>query len=182
MTLRLFLAASVIAAFACCGNQLPDAQITNVVDTVTLGAIQGAALTVPSAFDITVNQPIRTDQSSSFDFIYNVDSLGRHVFLPLQAIGLATASTANPGLQKVTTTFSATTTSPSDGYSTTDTLVINVGDVIVARSRVACYLAVPQYAKLHILSFDDVAKTMQMEVLSDTNCGYRDLAPGTPLN
>ena len=56
------------------------------------------------------------------------------------------------------------------------------GDVLIARSRVACYLGVPQYGKLHVLDFDDVLKTVRLEVLSDTNCGYKNLQPGTPTS
>jgi hypothetical protein len=175
-------AAAVVAAPACSGNQLPDATLTNTVDTATLGALDGAALWEPAAFDATTGFPVRTDQTSAFDFVYTIDELGRHVLIPLAALGLGSTSTANPGLQKVSVSFDALTSAPSDGYLTNDTLVINVGDVIAVRSRVACYLGVPQYAKLEIFSFDDSARTMEMQTLSDINCGYRGLQPGLPAN
>ncbi len=182
--IRGFLLTATTAAIAasCTGSQLPDATINNVVDTTTMGSLAGASLQEPSGFDITTGFAVRTDLTASFDFVYTVDGQGRHVFIPLQALGLGATSTANPGLQIVSQSFDAVTSAPTDGYNSTDTLVIHVGDVIAARSRVACYLSVPQYAKLQILSFDDSAHTMQMQSLSDTNCGYRGLAPGLPTN
>ncbi len=177
-----FVLAVTTVIAACTGSQLPEATLTNAVDTVTLGALAGAPLQVPAAFDITTGFPVRTDQTSNFDFVYTIDAQGRHVLLPLQVLGLGSTNTANPGLQIVQQTFAGITSAPQNGYETADTLVINVGDVIAARSRVACYLSVPQYAKLQILSFDDSAKTMQMQTLSDANCGYRGLAPGIPTS
>ena len=184
MIRRLLPLCVVISAIAACSaNQLAPAEIDNVVDTVTLGSLAGSALQIPSAFDITVGQAVRTDQTSSFDFVYNIDSTGRHVLLPLHAItGLGTATGSNPGFIVVTQTFEQLTAAPTDNYVTDSAVVIAPGDVLAARSRVACYLAVPQYGKLHILSFDDANKTVTVEVLSDTNCGYKNLQPGIPTN
>ncbi|HEX3928945.1 MAG TPA: hypothetical protein VHW65_13190 [Gemmatimonadales bacterium] len=183
MQLRAFVLVAIVAtAAACSGNQLPEADIDNVIDTVTMGALNGAALELPSAFDATTGFAVRTDQTSSFDFVYEIDSTGRHVILPLQAIGLPVASGTNPGLQIINQTFSAFVNPPTDGYSTTDTLEIHVGDVVAVRSRAACYLGVPQYAKVHVLSFNDSLRSATMEAMSDTNCGYRSLAPGIPTS
>ncbi|MGH7524931.1 MAG: hypothetical protein ACREK8_11530 [Gemmatimonadales bacterium] len=184
MIRRLALLAGISATVACGGNQLAPAQANNTVDTITMGALSSAALQYPSAFDITIGQAIRTDQTSSFDFLYDVDSLGRHEFFPLHAIaGLGNPTGNNPGfLRETTTTFDEITVAPSDPYQTTDTLVIAPGDLFIARSRAACYLGVPQYAKIQVIDFDDVLHTVRLEVLSDTNCGYKNLQPGTPTN
>lgn len=183
MIRRLALLVGISATAACSGSQLAPAQVSNSIDTVTMGALAGAALQYPAAFDITVGQAVRTDQTSSFDFVYNIDSLGRHVLLPLHAIaGLGNTTGNNPGFIRETLPFDQITVAPSDPYLTTDTLVIVPGDVLIARSRVACYLGVPQYGKLHVLDFDDVLKTVRLEVLSDTNCGYKNLQPGTPTS
>jgi hypothetical protein len=177
-----FLLATAILAAACNANQLQPAQLANAVDTVTLGALQGADLRYPSAYSVAEGLAIRTDQSSSFDFIYNIDKAGRHVFLPLEVVGLGASGGADPGLQKVTSTFDNLASAPSDGYVSSDTMVIAVGDVIAARSRISCSLGVPEYAKLEILSFDDAQRTMKMKVLANINCGYRSLTTGVPTN
>lgn len=183
MIRRLALLVGISATAACSGSQLAPAQVSNTVDTVTMGALSKAALQFPAAFDITVGQAVRTDQTSAFDFIYDIDSLGRHVFLPLHAItGLGNTTGNNPGFIRETVTFDQVTSAPSDPYLTTDTLVLAAGDVMIARSRISCYLGVPQYAKLHVLDFNDSTKTMRFEVLADENCGYKNLQPGTPEN
>jgi hypothetical protein len=49
------------------------------------------------------------------------------------------------------------------------------------RSRVLCSsLGVPYYGKLEILSFQD--STVTFKVLTDLNCGFRDLNVGLPEN
>ena len=183
MIRRLVFVLLLPAAMGCSANQLAPASQENVVDTVTMGALRGAALKFPSGFDITIGQAVRTDETDRWDFIYTVDSLGRHLFLPLHAIaGLGNKTGSNPGFIRSTDTFDNLVLAPTDNYLTTDTLVIAAGDVLAARSRLACYLGVPQYAKLQVIDFDDVNKTMRIEVLSNTNCGYKNLQPGVPTS
>jgi hypothetical protein len=57
---------------------------------------------------------------------------------------------------------------------------IAIGDRFVIRSRVTCSLGVPKYAKLEIVNFDDVARTVSFRILIDDNCGFRGLEPGLP--
>jgi hypothetical protein len=183
MIRRLVFVLGISATVGCSANQLAPAEAENTIDTVTMGSLSNAALRYPSAFDITIGQPVRTDQTSSFDFIYTRDSLGRHLFMPLHAItGLGVTTGSNPGFIKMTDTFADITVAPTNTYLTTDTLVIAPGDVYAVRSRVACYLGVPQYAKLQVLSFADSNNTVQIQILSDTNCGYTNLQPGVPVN
>ena len=177
-----FLLVVATMAAACSGTQLPPAQLSNAVDTVTLGALDGSDLRLPAAYSVTEGLAVRTDQSSNFDFIYNIDATGDHVLLPLEVVGLGSSSSADPGLQKVSAAFATLVTAPTDGYVSNDTLAIAVGDVIVARSRIACSLGVPQYAKLQILDFNDAQRTMRMQVLANINCGYRSLATGVPTS
>jgi hypothetical protein len=178
--LRYSALALPLVLAACNGNLLPPAQVDNVVDTVTLSALHGGALPIPSAYSIPEGFAVRTDQSAGFDFVYDILPPSRHVLMPLAAIGLGSTASTNPGLQKRTETFADIISAPRTGYSTTDTLDIAPGDVIVARSRVSCYLGVPQYGKLQVLDFDDNARTVRLQVLANTNCGYRGLAPGVP--
>ena len=50
----------------------------------------------------------------------------------------------------------------------------------MVRSRIVCSIGVPEYAKVEILSVDDVARTMTLRALANTNCGYKSLKPGLP--
>lgn len=172
-----------LAGGACNGNPLGPATLTNVVDTIVLGALVGTPFTLPSAFAIASSAAIRTDQTSSFDFAYNVESGGQHVFLPAAALGISNTTGLQPGLLLSDQTFAEITQAPLNGYTSLDTLTIAVNQVFVARSRIVCTtLGVPVYAKLHVLSFDDVDREVTFEVLANRNCGFRDLEPGLPNN
>ncbi len=178
MNRRWCLVLAAFAAAACGDTQLPDAVYENTVDTLTLGSLTGLPVSTPAAYSVADDRVVRTDQSSAFDLAYLYLD-GRHLLLPLDALGLG-ARTSNPGLQHSAVAFDALLDPPSDGYVTTDSVEVAVGDVLVARSRLACYLGVPEYAKLQVLSFDDQAGTFTFRVLADINCGYRSLVLGIP--
>lgn len=175
---RTLAIAAFVALAACSDTQLPDAVFVNTVDTLTVGSLAGLPVHVPAAYSIPDDRVVRTDQSSAFDFAYLARG-GQRLLVPLAAVGLG-ARTSNPGVQASGLGFDALVTPPNDGYLTDDSLAVNVGDVIVARSRIACFLGVPQYAKLQVLSFDDAAGTMTFRVVANVNCGYRSLALGLP--
>jgi hypothetical protein len=171
------LLATALAAGCSDSNGLPDPTISNVVDMVTLGALEGTPIQTPSAYSVQVGA-VRTDQTTDFEFAYNVDSTGRRVFLPRQVLGLSSTSGANPGLQATAAAFDAITVAPSNGYTVDSAVAIEVGQRWLVRSRVFCAIGVPQYAKLEILSFAD--STVTFQVLADNNCGYKGLEPGLP--
>ncbi len=178
MSLRLLPLVLAFVSAGCSDNLLPDAYFANRVDTVTLGALIGTPVSVPSAYSIPDGRVVRTDQSTSFDFVYLVAD-GRPMLAGLGAIGLGTSS-ADPGIQKSTLAFDALINPPTGGYLTTDSLQIGVGDVIVARSRVCYGYGVPQYAKLEVLELNATQGTVKLKVMANLNCGYRSLAPGIP--
>jgi len=178
------LPAAVALLIACSGNtDLAPASVPNVVDTATLGALNGSPVQSPSAYSIADGNPVRTDITSAFDFAYDVDTTGRHVFLTLEVLRLSNTNGSGPGLQFSSQAFDQITQAPSSNWVTADTIVLNVGDVLTARSRIACTgLGVPLYGKLEILSFDDTPgdRKIRFKVLSNENCGYRSLVPGLP--
>lgn len=187
----LFLSLSLaLLSLAGCGNadSLPDATVPNVVDTVTLYALEGTPITTPSAYVVEGSRAVRVDTTAAFDFAYNTDAPPaagrRQFFLPLEVLGISSGSTAAPGLQARTEAFDAITEARSNGYVTDDTVAFTVGNVFVVRGRIgACSaLGVPQYGKLQVLAVDTVARTVTFQVLTDNNCGYRGLQPGLPTN
>jgi hypothetical protein len=175
---RALLTFAVVGLAACSDLNLPDAVFPNVVDTLTLSSIIDTPVNEPSAYSIPDRRLVRTDLTSSFDFAYIRDG-SRNLLVPLDGFDLGGRS-SNPGLQASTLDFGAIVDPPNNGYATTDSLALAVGDVVIARSRVACFLGVPQYAKLEVLSFDATRRTMTFRVVANTNCGYRSLALGIP--
>jgi len=166
-----------LAAGCSDANSLADPTNTNVVDTVTLGALEGTPIQTPSAYSV-LSGAVRTDQTTEFEFAYNVEPSGRRVFLPRKVLGLTSTSGANPGVQASAATFDEITVALSNGYVTDSAAPVEVGQRWLVRSRVFCNIGVPQYAKLEILSFED--STVTFKVLADNNCGYKGLEPGLP--
>ena len=76
---------AALAALAACGNStgLPPAHVVNVVDTVSLYALDGTPLTAPSAYDVETLRTVRTDVTTAYDFIFNNWNT---VIRPMQAI------------------------------------------------------------------------------------------------
>ena len=172
--------AGLASLVACKSPQdLPNAQVTNTVDTVTLYALNGTPIGTPSAYALIGPQIVHTDQSAVFDFAFNIDS--QAVLLPSGAFaGLQ----RNSGLQKSNAaSFAAVTMAPTDGYVLDKPLVIDVGTIALLRSRTQICADGSNhslYGKLHVLALDLSARTMQFEVVVDQNCGYLSLTPGLP--
>src|ERR687897_3483799 len=117
--MRSFLAsvALLVAAAACSdSNGLPDATLTNVERTDTLYALVGTPVATPSGYALEGNRRIRTDLSVDFDFAYNIEPDGRHVFIPRAVLGIDPDASVNPGLQARSETFEAITVAASNGY------------------------------------------------------------------
>ncbi len=172
---------ALLVAVACSDSSgLPDATNSNTVQTDTLFALVGTPITSPSGYAIDGGQRVHTDQTINFDFAYNIEADGRRVFVPRAVLGIEPDASVNPGLQLRSETFDAIVEAPSDGYVTDQVVPIAVGERYAARSRITCPIGVPQYAKLEIVSFDDVARTVAFRVLTNDNCGFRGLEPGIP--
>jgi hypothetical protein len=175
------LFALLVTATACSdSNSLPAATLTNVERSETLYALVGTPVATPSGYALEGSRRVRTDLSVDFDFAYNIQSDGSHVFVPRAVLGIDSASTVKPGFQARSESFDAITVAPSNGYITDQLVPIAIGERYVVRSRVTCTLGVPKYAKLEVVAFDDVARTVNFRVLTDDNCGFKGLEPGLP--
>jgi hypothetical protein len=164
----------------CSDSSGPIATIENFERTDTLWALVGTPVSTPSGYSVSGKQRVRTDLSVDFDFAYNVETSGEHVFLPRAALGIDTATAAKPGFQLRNESFEAITVAPSNGYITDVPVPIAPGQRYVVRSRITCEIGVPRYAKMEILSFDDVTGIVSFRILTNDNCGFRSLEPGVP--
>src|SRR5512141_3411844 len=108
-----------LAAGCSNSNNLGDATEVNVVDTFTIGALEGTPISTPSGYRISTG-PVRTDQTVDFEFAYNVrrldDGSYQRVFLPRAALGLSSTNQVDPGLQHTDANFDDITRAPSNGY------------------------------------------------------------------
>jgi hypothetical protein len=155
------------------------------VDTTSLFAIDGTPVGLASAYDIVVfpaGAVNTAHEVSGFDFVFNITPGGQGVLLPTGALpGLAKAS----GLQLTGQQFDSIRTAPGGGFMDSTAVNIQAGSVVIVRSRpTTCSYGptVYQYAKARILAVDTAARRMDMAILVNSNCGYRDLQPGFPAH
>jgi hypothetical protein len=171
------------AIVAACGDPfggLPAPNFPNVVDTVSLYALTGTDISTPSAYRLEgFDHTVRVDQTTIFDFAFDIDTLHRAVLLPTGAIPLG----VNSGVQKTTVAFDSIHVGPRGGYVLDSALVVDVGMRVLVQSRLttcswqgnAFY-----YAKLQVLAVDTIARRLDFQILVDQNCGYRGLDLGLP--
>ena len=174
-----------VSAVACgSANLLPPANVAVADDTVTLWAVTGTAIALPSAYDIILATPARTDRTSSFDFVFDflADSLTGDTVPALEPRG-AVGLSADGGLIKVASTFGAITSAPGSGYNSTSPVYVDTTTVVAVRSRTeTCNFGITSgvFAKLQPLVIDRVARKIVLHLVVDPNCGYRSLQPGIP--
>lgn len=126
-----------------------------------------------SAFDVNAGRAVRTDQSSGWDFLLELDD-GTFVFRP-RSVVLDENSTA--GLQKVSAGFEELSMAPEGGYVTDDPVPVEAGAVYAARSRqqsAGCL----RFLKLEVLEADAQAGSVGIRFLGNPNCGRRTLVAG----
>jgi hypothetical protein len=171
-------------AWAGCGDPLSllPAVFENREDTLKLYAASRTPVPFPSGFIISQRTPVRLDQASSFDFLYDVNPAGERIFVPLAALANTGRTSGNPGFLFTDSPFDAITVAVQQGYVSADTVAIRVGDVFYVRSAVdaSCGLGIPYYAKLQVLGFDDTAFSVVFRMVANINCGYRGLELGLP--
>jgi hypothetical protein len=179
--------AAFIAVIGACSdpNAIPNASVSNEVDTLFLWSLTDGPLTRPTAYSINARNGVRTwEAGSNFEFAFDEDAAARPVFLPTDVLGLLGTDAVKPGLRRAdaNTTFDLMTKAPSNGYVVSDTIPVAVGDLYFVRTTVSTcsLLGVPLYAKLEVLELDAAQHTVRLRVLANQNCGYRALTVGIP--
>lgn len=179
---RLSLGLPLIAALlAACDNTtgLLPPNTANVVDTISLFALDGTPVAAPSGYRLSDGAVVRTDQAIDIDFAFNITPAGQAVLLPTGALGLGRLS----GIQTQSVPFDAITTAPNGQYVDTLPVAIDSGSVVVVHSRPigTCVVGIVfLYGKFEVLAIDTTARRVDLRVLVDQNCGYRSLEPGLP--
>jgi hypothetical protein len=182
---RLLIFLPVLAWAGCSSSTgLASPSLENVLDTVTLASLSHGALRQPAAYSVPDRLAVLTFQTTGFDFLFDFDSAGRAVVLPLAVVGLSPTGSVKPGLLATTTAFDDMVRAPLNGYVTDDTIPVTPGDRFYVRSRPICtdLGGLSEYARMEVLAVDSAAQTLTFQVVADDNCGYRSLALGYPNN
>lgn len=164
----------------------------NTVDTLELFAVNGTGLNRPSGYTLTTKSTLRLGidpppvlNAPPFDFMYRIDQAAGPQFAPFGAVSNPTPNqtqSGRPGLQTTTAAFDDIKEALQTGYTVDQPINLNPGLVMYARSSLPnnCFLGIPYYAKIEILSFADSTRSVKFRILADNNCGYRGLEPGIP--
>jgi hypothetical protein len=186
LILTLAAPAPFLVATACDSTvQLPPATLSNILDTVTIHALQGTAIGLASGFDVTIARRARTDRGDEpFDFAYDIDTAGNSVILTVGVLGLAPQS----AIQMSDREFADITIAPLEDYEEDSTMTVVEDDIFIVRSRssqIGCALfigALPRYGKFRVLTIDAGLRQVTLEHVVNLNCGYRSLQLGVPTN
>lgn len=182
LVLGLLVASAPLAVACSDPNELAPPSDRNFVDTLSLFALSGTPVQSPSGYSV-LDGPVRTDRSTAFDFAYDIAINGTDTvryFLPQAVLDLQVNNSVEPGLQRRAEDFTTIRRAPSNGYVTQDSVVVDSGQVFIVRSRLVCGIGVSLYSKIEILKFVDSTRTVDLQVLANTNCGYKRLTPGFP--
>lgn len=186
----LFGTALAVTALACDDPfQLQPAAVPNYIDTVTVFALQGTEITLPSGYDVAGRKPARTDRGDAFDFTFDIDASGVPGVFPQGALGLD----PNSGIVLSDKAFDNIEEAPTDGYSVDSVVVVGVDSIFIVRSRrfqgsrigngddCPFFIgSLPRYGKFRVLEIDTQGRSISLESLINVNCGYRGLEPGIP--
>jgi len=186
LILTLAAPSPLLVAAACDSTvQLPPATLSNILDTVTIHALQGTAIGQASGFDVTTARPARTDRGDQpFDFAYDIQPGDSSVILTLGVLGLAPES----AIQMSKDEFPDITIAPLEDYEDDSTMTVVEGDIFIVRyrsSQIGCALfigALPRYGKFRVLAIETNLRQVTLEHVVNLNCGYRGLQLGVPTN
>ena len=180
MSAKLLSLLGAFTALAACGDPTrPRAEAVTISDTLSVFALTGTPLSVPTALNTLRHAAVRTDPGASYDVVFDITDAGQAMIYPPAAVG----AFGRAGIQKSTTPFDELLEAPVSGYNETTPTEINPGDVLLIR-------AVPPecgnsfsafiFSKLVIDSVNTDARTIHFRMRVDPNCGFRSLAEGIP--
>jgi hypothetical protein len=178
-----YLPAVAAAAFAvACGDATgPKAQLEVHTDTLVVRAFTGASTSDATALNALSSRVVRTDLTSGYDVVFDLDQAGKPVLYPASAI----ANVGRAGLQKATVPFDQVLEAPATGYDETTIVTADVGDVYLIRTAPsACQINIRPfiYSKMVIDSVNTTNRTIHFRFTVDPNCGFRSFAEGIPDN
>ncbi len=130
----------------------------------------------PAAFDLFTRAPVRTDQSTSWDFVFAIDpDLGPTLQARESVVGLESAA----GIQTSNSDFDTLIRAPEGDYTQSEPVPIAVGSVLAVRSRQSPSLVARcrVFGKLEILSIEGSPPAATIKYVVNPNCEQRNIEP-----
>lgn len=183
----LLIAAVAIVALASCGDPTAlEARFENREAEFSVHALNGAHPNTFNAVRVRTIGLERADARFAFDIAFDLTDTGTVKLITARALGTEIAAANNrvglrdsPGL-----TFEQVTTNPPrDLFIFDSVLVVPVGrvvliDVFDLGCATESIIGLNIRAKLRIDSIVPAERRIHMRMVSNPNCGFRDLIPG----
>jgi hypothetical protein len=182
------LAASAVAvvAVACKSLTGVPASLSTVADSGIVYAINGAPSGAPTAVHMFTGSRTTADASFFFDIAFDIDASGNITLLPQRTVASGLTSTHGVGLQKSTQAYADIHEAVKSGYRADTAMVVNTNQTVLVQVQdPACAVSITGtsiYGKLVVLSVDKAARTLQVQLTADPNCGFLSFDPGVPKN
>lgn len=173
--LRLIALLAAATSAGACGDAfepfltpIPPAQEIELVD------FDDGALVDPAAVDMFTGNPVRTDQTNGWDFLFVVDDTEGPALLPRAGL---LGGESEAGLQLSDEAFDVLADAPDSGYTMDTPVPVEPGDVVVMVSRRNPQLSVRcrVYGKLEVLSIEGTPAAARINVVINPNCERREL-------
>jgi hypothetical protein len=182
----LLIAAGAVAALAACGDPTAiKARLPNFEERKIIYALNGSPASVPVAVRVRGIGDVIPGPDFNFDIAFDLTDTGTVRLLTARTIATQVAGSINRvGLRdSPALNFDAVIDPPSDLFIYDSTLVVPVGrtvliDVFDQSCQTEAILGFNIKAKLKVDSIDVPNRAIYIHMVSNPNCGFRQLVPG----
>jgi len=181
------LLVAVVAAVAQGGCSDPtrlQSAFPNLEQRRLVYAINGTAITLPSALSVRSTGVAKVDASFAFDVAFDLDASGAVIAYTQARVATQLVASHRVGLQVSDSPFTTITRAPTSGFVYDSLVTLPIGKTLlvdVLESDCAGSFNGPNIrAKVAIDSVLTATRSIYLHVLSNPNCGFRSLVQGTP--
>ncbi len=184
----LLLAVGAVAVASCQDSTGLGPRLPNSESHLAVFAINGTSPAAPTGLRVRPQVSIPIDASFSFEVAFDLNATGDSVVVyTVREIANQLVGVTRVGLQATSATFEQITEAPTGGFVYDSTLRVAVGgsilvDVIDPSCQLESFSGFNIRAKMVVDSIDAVNRKLFLHMLTNRNCGLRNLEPGEPRN
>jgi hypothetical protein len=179
-------AVTLVSIATSCGDPTAiEAQFETDSARVEVFALNGTAPTLPSAIRTRSISAVRVGNDFAFDVAWDLGPAGEVIAYTPRMVANELAGVRRVGLLLAEGPFEAFTKAPASGFKYDSLLVVPTGklllvDVIEPACINTSILGPNVRSKVQVDSVNLTRRAIYLRVLSNPNCGFRDLTPGLP--
>jgi hypothetical protein len=185
LTAFIVAVAGIAVATSCGDPTAIKAQFPTGDDTLEVFAINGTSGTLPSAVDTRRGIAVRVSSSFTFDVAWDINAAGEAVAITPRMVGNELTGARRVGLLLAAPPFEGIVRAPSGGYKYDSLLVVPLDKVLLVDAldpscSTFSILGQNIRSKIKVDSVIPSRKAIYLRIVSNPNCGFRDLGPGVP--